>query len=75
MALAAAKLPALRVPPGQRQLLLDDVGIVKMENLTRTMHQPNKKGAVIRPDTSLGVTSVQTHTAPIWNPEKKVWQL
>jgi hypothetical protein len=33
---------AFQVPAGQRQLFLDDVGIVKIENLTRTMHQPDK---------------------------------
>ena len=41
---------AFRVPPGERQLFLDDVGISKVDNLKRTMHQPTKKGAVIRPD-------------------------
>jgi hypothetical protein len=38
------------VPPGQRQLFLDNHGIAQLDNLTRTMHQPAKKGAVITPD-------------------------
>ena len=42
--------PTFRVPPGERQLFLDDVGISEINNLNRTMHQPAKKGAVIRPD-------------------------
>ena len=54
MCLAAAadneKEKAFRVPPGERQLFLDDVGISKVDHLKRTMHQPAKKGAVIRPD-------------------------
>ena len=36
------------VPAGQRQLFLDDVGIERLENLTRTLHQPSKRGAVVR---------------------------
>ena len=46
---AADADPAFHVPAGQRQLFLDDVGIARIENLTRTLHQPDKKGAVIRP--------------------------
>jgi len=60
---------------GQRQLFLDDWGIAKMENLTRTLHQPAKKGAVIRPmPGDLDLYAIQTRTAPIWDPEKKVWK-
>ena len=40
----------LAVPVGQRQLFLDDVDLAAMNSLKRTMHQPSKKGAVIRPD-------------------------
>ena len=46
---AYAAGPALVVPEGERQLFLDDVDIADMQNLTRTMHRPDKKGAVIRP--------------------------
>lgn len=59
------------VPRGLRQLFLDDQGIAKIDNLARTMHQPLKKGAVIRPDPSRGVTSVQIRSAPNWDPEAK----
>ena len=34
----------------QRQRFLDDVDAAHIENLQQTMHQPDKKGAVIRPD-------------------------
>ncbi len=45
--MAWAADPAFQVPAGQRQLFLDDVGIAKIENLARTMHQPSKKGTSI----------------------------
>jgi hypothetical protein len=44
------------IPVGQRQLFLDNTGITVVENLTRTMHQPRKLGAVIRPDCSIGIS-------------------
>jgi len=59
---------------GQRQLFLDDYGIAKIENLGRTMHQPAKKGAVIRPSFP-AETAVQTRSAPAWDTEQKVFKL
>ena len=66
---------AFRVPPGERQLCLDDCGIAKIETLARTMHQPDKKGAVIRVDYQAhpGYT-IQTRTAPVWDPEKRIYK-
>ena len=63
------------VREGERQLFPDDYGVSRIENLTRTMHQPAKKGAVIRPDVSMGFKNIQIRMAPIWSPEKEVWQL
>ena len=66
------------VPGGQRQLFLDDHGIESLDGLSRTVHQPDKKGAVIRPEPGLSGReqhSIQTHSAPIWDAERKVWQL
>ena len=71
---ASAADPAFQVPAGQRQLFLDDVGIVKIENLTRTMYQPNKKGAVIRP-TYPAESSMQTRCAPAWDPQARLWKI
>jgi len=65
---------AFTVPAGERQLFLDDVGIAKIENLTRTMHPPAKKGAVIRPDYHSGVRSYQTRSAPMWDRDAKVFR-
>ena len=60
---------------GQRQLFLDDWGMAEMEKLTRTLHQPSKKGAVIRPmPNDSDLSAIQTRTAPIMDPEKGVWK-
>jgi hypothetical protein len=64
-----------RVPVGQRQLFLDDYGIARMENLTRTMHQPSKKGAVVRVDYLVHPDqTIQTRSAPVWDPEEQVFK-
>ena len=53
------------VAAGQRQLFVDDHGVATIENLTRTLHQPSKKGAVIRPKS--GELGIQTRSTPHWN--------
>ena len=70
---AAAADNAFQFPAGQRQLFLDDHGVGKIENLKRTMHQPQKKGAVIHSPNPL--QTIQTRTAPIWDPKDKVFKL
>ena len=62
------------VPAGQRRLFLDDHGIAELHHLARTMHRPAKKGAVIRPDPHVGEDFIQSRTAPIWDPQKKVFK-
>ena len=65
------------VPAGERQLFLDDVGIASIRNLTRTMHQPEKKGAVIRCDPGRAGPdqhSIHIHTPPIWDPDEQIWK-
>ena len=61
------------VPAGQRQLFIDDHGIAHIENLTRTLHQPSKKGAVIRP--TEGEKGVQTGSTPHWNEELGLFRI
>ncbi|MBN1345112.1 MAG: hypothetical protein JXQ73_20625 [Phycisphaerae bacterium] len=57
-------------------MFLDDYGIAKIDNLRRTMHQPAKKGAVIRPAPGGGAPScIQTRTAPIWDPRQEVYKI
>src|SRR5438105_15005708 len=62
------------VPAGQRQLFLDDQGIAKLVNLKRTMHQPVKRGAVLKPDRPWE-TVLQTRCAPVWDENKQVFKL
>ena len=63
------------VPLGQRQLFLDDFGIQETHNLQHTLHQPQKQGAVIRPDKFKGEEAVQIRGVPTWDPEKKIYKL
>src|SRR5262245_5079840 len=68
--------PAFSVPAGQRQLFLDDYGIESIENLRRTLHRPEKRGAVIRSPNPR--QTIQTRTAPVWDPDAqrfKFWVL
>ena len=56
------------IPKGQRQLFLDDCGVERIESLKRTLHQPDKKGAVIRADYLANPSyTIQTRTAPVWD--------
>lgn len=63
------------LPPGQRQLFLDDAAIASTEDLARTMHRPAKQGAVIRPNVDRGETCLQTRSAPAFDPEAGVYKL
>ena len=62
------------VPPGQRQLFMDDYGVAKIDNLERTMHQPEKRGAVVKPDRP-GEMSLQTRCVPAWDQKEKIFKL
>jgi hypothetical protein len=64
----------LDFPTGQRQLFLDDHCIETVEGLTRTMHKPVKKGAVIVPDQAWE-TSLQTRSAPAWDEDEQRYRL
>ena len=64
---------ARRIPAGQRQLFLDDEGIDTIENLERALHQPQKRGAVIRSPNPK--QTIQTRTAPVWDRDAKVFKL
>ena len=58
----------------RRQLFLDDHIIATMEGLERTMHQPVKRGAVIRPDQP-GENWIQARCKPAWDEEKKLYKM
>jgi len=64
----------IRVPVGQRQLFMDDDVVAQLENLRRTMHQPLKKGAVIKPDQPWE-SVLQTRCAPAWDAERELFKI
>lgn len=72
--LTTVKKVTFTVPPGQRQLIVDDYGIASIKNLKRTMHQPIKKGAVINADAPWEGT-IQSWCTPEWVPEEKCYKL
>ena len=61
------------VPVDQRQLFLDDHGITEITELRRTMHPPEKKGAVIEPSDEERDISIRS--APAWDPEARCYKL
>ena len=71
---ASAADPMFRVPVGERQLLLDDTGITRIEKLQRTMHRPDKRGAVIRPAPAQR-GSLQIRHAPFWLSREQVFKV
>jgi hypothetical protein len=64
----------LEFPIGQRQLFLDDRDIERIENVRRTMHQPVKRGAVIKPELAWE-TALQVRCAPVWDPRQKLFKI
>jgi hypothetical protein len=67
------KATEFRVSLGQRQLFLDDHAVKKIDNLKRTIHQPDKRGAVIR--SANPSQTIQTRTAPAWDPAENMFKL
>ena len=61
--------------PEQRQLFLDARGLESLDNLQRHLHQPEKYGAVIRPDKLWEDAYLQIRTGPSWHPEKRLWMI
>ena len=57
-----------------RQLFVDDHVVAEIVRLQRTLHQPVKKGAVIRPNYTAGVRSVYARSAPVWDPEARLYK-
>ena len=72
--LRAAGAPAMGIVSGRRQLFFDDAHIQESHGLTRTMHQPVKRGAVVMPDQSWE-TSLQTRCVPAWDERRGIYKL
>jgi hypothetical protein len=58
-----------------RVLFMDDYHVERMDGLTRTMHQPTKRGAVLRPERPWEGDSPQLRSAPIWDPEAGLYKM
>ena len=71
----AAAESKMEIRPGRKELFLDDHAVARIVNLDRTMHQPEKKGAVFRPNGPTDGIRVQTATAPIWVEAEGVYKL
>ena len=61
-------------PERHKQLFLDDHAVESMDGVTRTLHQPEKQGAVLRGDVSAGQTGVQSRSSPQWNSDRQLWE-
>ena len=64
-----------KVVAGQRQLFLDDAVIERIEKLARTMHQPTKRGAVLKPDIPSDGKLIQVRSAPMWDDQEQVYKM
>lgn len=65
---------AITIETGERQLFVDDHIVGEIVHLRRTLHQPLKMGAVIRPDFLRNVPSVYTRSAPVWDPQSELYK-
>ena len=71
---AEEKATAIGVPPGQRQLLLDDYIVEHVEHLRRTMHQPVKRGPVLKAEEPWEGVFIGAFSPPMWVPEEGVFK-
>lgn len=65
----------LAVLAHQRQLFLDGFVVAEMHGLSRVMHQPEKRGAVLKPEGALDGEFIQSRSAPMWDPDRQQWVL
>lgn len=61
-------------PKAHKQLFIDDHAIERLYAVERTLHQPDRRGAVLRRDREMGQVRVAAWSVPIWNPEKDLWE-
>jgi hypothetical protein len=60
---------------GQHELFLDNFIVEKLAGVQRTMHQPEKRGALLRPDIPSDGDLIQVRSAPLWVPEDGLYKL
>jgi hypothetical protein len=83
--LAQGAYDYVTVAPGIRQLFLDDFMLGGLYRVRRHVHQPAKKGAVLRADrpwetavrrgSTLPCAIVEFYTAPVWDPDEAVFKM
>ena len=61
-------------PKAHKQLFIDDHAVERLYAIERTLHQPDRKGAVLQRDRDMGQVRVAAWSVPIWNPEKDLWE-
>ena len=61
---------------GERQLFVDDSDISEVHGLRATLHEPEKKGAVIRPDMAAleGRGTMQVRSTPFWDQQDELFR-
>ena len=64
----------LQLPPGQRQLFLDDHVVDRMEGLRRVMHQPVKRGPVLKAEHDWEGRYIGVFSPPLWISEEGVFK-
>jgi len=74
-AFPTAHSEVVEMTPGCKQLFLDDFVVAETSGLCRTMHQPEKRGAVLRPDIPSDGALVQVRAAPMWVPGEAVYKM
>jgi hypothetical protein len=66
-------VPALG--PGHRLLFIDPSVLQGATGITLKMHQPDKVGALIRPDLPWEGNEIQIRSAPIWSDQEHLWKI
>ena len=64
----------IKVQGEQRHLFLDDYLVASTNGLQKTIHRPEKRGAVIFPDQPWE-TTLQTRCAPAWDENEKIYKM
>ncbi len=70
----ATAAETIEVAVGQRQLFLDDYVVASKNGLAKTMHPPEKKGAVIRPDQPWEKW-LETRCVPVWDEKQQLYKI
>jgi len=64
----------IQIPTNQRQLFLDDYVVASTLGLQKTMHQPEKRGAVVWPNQPWEA-GLQTRSVPAWDEHENIYKL